>query len=121
MALPLGLGGQSLVPRRAPRGELLQEMAPFMLELSVRDEDPGSEACASELAPVERISARGGFGVDRLQIRTDGGKRRCLGRESSELWMIAIPAGGPAQHGTSQQGFAPERDQALRIEVFGVQ
>jgi len=35
--------------------------------------------------------------------------------------MIAIPAGLPAQHGTSQQGFAPERDQTLRIEVLGVQ
>jgi hypothetical protein len=59
--------------------------------------------------------------VNLSQIGTDGSKGRCLRAKARELWMIAVPTGAPAQHSASQKGFAPQRDQALRIEVFGMQ
>ena len=121
MALRFRSGGQSFVQRRTSIGQLLQKMTPFVLDLADRDRDPGSQSPAPELTTVEYVPASSGLYVNTCQIRTDGRKRRSLRAKACELWMIAITARVTAQYRSGQQGFTPQRDQALWIEVFRMQ
>ena len=40
--------------------------------------------------------------------------------EARQLWVLAIALGFAAQDGLRQQRFAPQGDEALRVEVLGV-
>jgi hypothetical protein len=58
--------------------------------------------------------------MDSRKICVDGGPRQCVRLEALQLRMVPIAAGLPAQYRASQQCFAPQRNQALRIKVLRV-
>ena len=54
------------------------------------------------------------------QVAVDGGQWRRVLAEPLQLGMVPITASAAPQDFTRQQRLTPQRDQALRIEVFGV-
>jgi hypothetical protein len=109
------------VQRRIPHFELHEQMSPLILDLVRRHGNRHLNLDKADLAPVERIAANLGLGMDALQIRTDDRLGCRMGEKPLELRMIPVAASRARQHGTSQQRFAPERDEPLRVEIPGVQ
>ena len=59
--------------------------------------------------------------MHRRQVRIDRQPRRFVRLEALELGMVFVPARLVAKDGARQQGLAPQRDEALRVEVHGMQ
>lgn len=104
-----------------PGPQLPKEMLPFVIELSGRGLYPNRGSGASHLARVERISPRARFLPNHGEVRADGRPRRDMRLEPSELGMVAISLRQAANHRARQQRLTPQGDQALRIEIPGMQ
>jgi hypothetical protein len=96
-------------------------MAPFIAHLSTGYRDCQLDTASADFAAIEGKAARPGFAVDRMKIPGDGGERLRMLPESSELRVVSIATSVAAQYRLRQQGLAPQRHQALRIEIFGMQ
>jgi hypothetical protein len=55
------------------------------------------------------------------QVSIDRQARICVSVEAFELGMMPVAASLSAKNGARQQSLAPQRDQALRVQVLGVQ
>jgi hypothetical protein len=58
--------------------------------------------------------------MDYRKICIDSVARRCVRPKALQLWMVPIALCLPTQYRASQQGFAPQRNQSLRIKVLRV-
>lgn len=121
MAFRPGRGLPDLMGRRAAQRQLVAQVLPFEFELAARHRDAADRRRRAELAAVEAVAARQRFGMHRRQVRVDRGQRLGVFTEALQLRVVLVAARLAAQHRTRQQGLAPERDQALRIEVPGVE
>jgi hypothetical protein len=92
-------------------------MLPFVLELTARGDDPAALTQWSDLRSVEGVSALFGFLLDNRQIAADRAARCGVFLKSQELRMVAIAPRDTTQDRARQQRLAPERHQALRIEM----
>lgn len=114
------LAAPPAVQRRTPDLELVQQMRPLVLQLPAGASDTPDSARWPDLATIESKAAGLGLCEHRPKIGSDGGPRRPLCLEANQLRMMAIAPGPIPQHGLRQQAFAPQRDQALRVEVAGM-
>ena len=101
-----------------PALELIEQMLPFVRDLSRGRCDHDGSAHRPDLAGVERISAAFGLEQHRGQISVDCRARRGMRLEAEQLRMMTIASRLLAQYGACQQPLAPERHQTLRVEVF---
>lgn len=92
-------------------------MRPFVLELTARRDDPAALAQGSDLRSVEDVSPLFGFLLDNRQIAADGAARCRVLLKSHELRMVPIAPRDTTQDRARQQRLAPERHQAMRIEM----
>jgi hypothetical protein len=106
-----------LVQPRTANLQLLQQMMPLILYLASCYDNGCSHAHPADLAAVKGVAAGCCLVMNALQVRTDCGTWRRLGAKTLELRMMSITAGVPAENGASEEGFAPQRDEALGIEV----
>jgi hypothetical protein len=74
----------------------------------------------SNLVFIKRVTARGRLSMDDRKIRAYGATRKRVRSKSVQLRMGPIASCLPAKHRSSQQRFAPQRDQTLRIKVLRV-
>ena len=100
--------------------QFVQQPAPFVFQLSVGRCHFSRISSTAEFGGVECIAALLCFGVDGGEVAVDRGERPRAGAKAGELRVMAVALGAAAQHFARQQGLAPQRDQPLRIEVFGV-
>ena len=112
---------QLLEQRGRPRGQLAEQVFPFVAKLTPRDGERFYPADSPYLAARETVSARRRLVVNRGEIGIDGKTRRRVSAKSFELRMAGVAACPAAQHGLRQQRLAPQRDQPFRIEIPRVQ
>lgn len=114
-----------LAPPRKQRGtadgEFLQEMLPFVVDLPESRRNKCDRPNRPDLGAIERVAARSRFGVDCRQIRIDRQARRFMRFEALKLRVVGVTPRLIAKDGTRQQGLAPECDQALWVQVLGMQ
>jgi len=67
---------------------------------------------------VKGVATRHCLGMYRSKVCIDGTTRCIVRPKAVELRMIPIPLCLPSQYRTSQQCFAPQRNQSLRVKVF---
>lgn len=96
-------------------------MSPFVRDLPGRDAYLADFARAAGLAAVKIITTPRCLGMNFGEIRIDGGAGRCMSAEAFELRVVPISPCAPAQHGLRKQRLTPQGNQALRIEVTGVE
>src|ERR1700722_2372107 len=71
----------------------------------------------ANLALIEGVAASRCFGMNCPKICVDCVARRCVRPKARQLRMVPIASCFPAQYRASQQRFAPQWTQALRINV----
>jgi hypothetical protein len=90
---------------------------PLVFELPPGDlEGAGADARgAADLGAVEAIPPADGFCVDLFEVGRDvaAGERGVL--ETLELGMVFVALSSAAEYRLSEQGLAPECDEALRV------
>lgn len=62
-----------------------------------------------------------GLTPNRRQVRVDCGDGSRMRAKADQLRMLPVPSGSTSQHGSSQQAFSPEGDEASGIEMRGIQ
>jgi hypothetical protein len=103
-------------------GEFAQEVLPLVLNLADGDSDDGLlRFCHRDLRAIEGVPAGTRFGPHDQKVGANGCERRRLRPEAFELWMTLLSAGVALQDGLSEKCLAPERNQALRIEILRMQ
>ena len=107
--------------RRAAGGQLLLQVLPLMGELACTDGNGIDRADRPELGSIERVAATGRFFMDGGQVRIDrqAGLGMCL--EAFQLGVARVATRIAAQYGPGQQCLAPQRHQALGVEIHRVQ
>src|ERR1041385_3948234 len=118
MRLGRGRARDAPVRRRVTRAQLRLQVLPLVAQLAVRDFDRAGDAHARQLGLIESIPAPPPLGRDLAQV--DGDRAR-LAAKSIQLRMPRVAARAAGQHGLREQSFAPERDEALRVEGFRMQ
>jgi hypothetical protein len=93
-------------------------MLPLMRYLLGGDRNRVDPTHRSNLAFIEGITTRFRLKMDGRKIRAYSATRKCVRPKSIQLRMAPIPSCLPAQNRPCQQRFAPQRNQALRIEVL---
>jgi hypothetical protein len=83
--------------------------------------NPVDRSNRSNLLTIEGVTARLGFDKNRIEIGIDCGFREGMRLEPKQLRMMAIALGLAPKDCASQKRFAPQSDQALRIQIFGVE
>jgi len=106
--------------RRTPSAQLAEQPAPFVLQLSLGDENALSGPLAAKLGSIECIASSMSFGVDQREVTIDSGLWGSARLKPHQLRMSAITTGAPAQHLAREQRLAPERDEPLRIQIPGM-
>ena len=103
--------------KRAATEKLRQKMPPFMHELSVGCGNRTNSRRTQYFVGIKGISALPGLLKNREQI---GGNRmqgiRMLFK-TQKLRVVSVSFGFGMQHSLSQQGFAPQRNQALSVKI----
>ena len=61
--------------RRTAPAQLAQQPAPFVLQLSIGDENALYGRRAAKLGSIERVASRTGFGVDKRKVAIDNSAR----------------------------------------------
>src|SRR3954471_12244318 len=96
-------------------------MRPLMGDLPAVHRNGLDLAQWTELAAIKVVTARGGLGLDGMQVGVDGQPWRCMRTKAFQLRVISITPGLAAQYGACQKTFAPHRDQAFGVEIPGMQ
>ena len=120
MALRDTYGAPPSVQRPTPRGQLSQQMLPLVRYLRSGDRNRVDHTQRSDLAFIEGITAQCRLRMDSRKIRTYGATRKRMCPKSVQLRMAPISLCLSTQYRPCQQRFAPQRNQALRIEVLRV-
>lgn len=113
-------GPEPVVSRRIATQQFGGQMRLFERHLPACHRDPRRNTRAAELAAVKAVSATIGFTANRVQIRVQAGDRPAAGSKPVELWMTPIAARPPSEHGPREQAFAPDGDEAGRVEQAGM-
>ena len=100
----------------APR-KFSHQMLPLVGHLPVSDAQLANRTDATDLPAIKGVATPRRLGMDRGEIGVDGGAGRWVSAKPFELWMMAIALRAPAQHRLRKQCLAPQRNQALRIEI----
>ena len=96
-------------------------MLPFVAELPARHGDGFSAGePAFDLVAIELIAAAPGFFGDLVKITSDCGQGIRRLPKTNQLRVMAIASGFSGQHFLAEQTLAPQGDQALTIQIFGV-
>jgi hypothetical protein len=83
--------------RTAPL-QLAQKPPPFVLQLSISDEEALSGPDAAKFGSIKRVAPRTRFGVDKRKVTVDRGARRTTGPKSLQLGVLAITSRAPPKH-----------------------
>jgi hypothetical protein len=121
MAVRIGFHPQPVEPRRVADREFREQVLPFACQLAAGHGDRFDRAHRPDLAAVEGVASRCRLGVDRRKVGVDRQPRRGVGMEALELRMAGVAARPAAQDGLGQQGFAPQGEQPLAIEILRMQ
>ena len=97
--------------------ELAQQVPPLVFNLGSRCAHCLYRALRPHLGFIERVAAPSRFRVNDRQVGIDGVSREAVRAKTCELRMAPVTPCLPSQDRARQQRFAPESDQALRIEV----
>ena len=97
------------------------EMLAFVADLTAGRGKADLATHGHQLSRVERVAANGSLVVHSREVEVDGGERCRVLAEPVELGVVAIANRAAAQDFAGKQSLTPQRDQPLRIEVFGVQ
>jgi len=100
--------------------DFASEVCELEIQLAASHTDGGVVAHGPDTGSIELISSRIRLVRDPSQVVVDCGDRSRMGPESTQLWVMAVAARGPAQHGTGEQSFPPSRYQAPGVEEGGV-
>lgn len=106
---------------RGSAEQLGKKVLPFIFELSACHRYAGDDARVCYECGIEMISPINCIRVDFDQIRSDGIHGRMKGAKTAQLRMPGVSACFTGQHSLGKQRFAPKGDQALRVEVSGVE
>ena len=109
------------VKNRAPCLQLAKQVLPLVFELARGTADPKAAADRAHLAAIEGVTTRLRLPQHRSQEGVDGRAREWVCLESMELRMVAVAPGFAAQDRARQQRFSPQRHEALRIKIFGME
>ena len=109
------------VERWIANRQFLEQVLPLMLDLAGRDENGPFDSHTSDLAAVEAIASSRCFGMNGSQVGADRRARRRVKAKAFELRVMSIAARVPGQHRAGEQRFPPQGDEALGIEVAGMQ
>jgi hypothetical protein len=105
--------------KTAPR-ELSHQVPPLVRHLAGRDANLADRAHAADLAAIKGITTQRCLGMNGSEIGIYGGAGCGVGAETLKLRMVAITHGASAQDGLRQQRLAPQRNEALRIKISGM-
>ncbi|MBD8874645.1 hypothetical protein IHE47_17645 [Rhodanobacter sp. DHB23] len=107
--------------RRTAGGQLGKQVPPFVMDLASGDDDGLDAFDRPYLRAIERIPAGHRLRVNPGEVGIDRQARLRMRSEAFELRMMPVPARFPAQDCPRQQPLAPQRDEALGVQVSGVQ
>jgi len=93
-------------------------MPPLIGDLLGRGRDRLDNTQWANLTSVEGIAARGCLRMNSCKIRIDSATGFCVCLKALQLRMVPIASCLSAQYRLCQKRFAPQRHQALRIEVL---
>ena len=120
MALGVNNGTPTLVIRWIAQSKFPKQVPPLVLKLSPRDAHWFDGAQRAYLSSIKGISTSRSFAMHFAEVCRECCARLRMGKETSQLRMMAIAAGFALNHSLGQECFSPERHQALRIKVAGV-
>ena len=103
--------------RRVPPQECVPEVAPCVAELPVGCGERGGGPYQGDLGRRKVIAPPGRFLIDDRQIRRDPGHGLGHDPKPDELRMVAVAGGLPLQDLLCQEGFAPQRHEALPMHI----
>jgi hypothetical protein len=101
----------------APTSQLGLQATPLVFELADGFRKTHSSTWATELRAVEGEAATLRLGVNMKEICVDECDGVWLGLKTAKLGMMAIAARTTEKHLTSKERLAPERREALGVEV----
>ncbi len=110
----------SLKQRGAAQSQFGKQVLPLMMHLTSGYDDGLDDFDRRDLGTVERVSTSLCFVVDHGKIGVDRQARLRMRREPLELRMVLVAARFPAKDCPGQQPLAPQGDEALCVEVFGM-
>ena len=82
----------------AAPSQFAQKPTPFVLELSIGDENALSGPEAAEFGFIERVAARTSFDVDKREVTVDRVARRITRPKPHQLRVQAITLSAPTKH-----------------------
>lgn len=97
------------------------EMAPFVEELTAGFGDAAVEGAARDFPCIEVVLARFGLARDGGKKRGDRGARIRLFLKPEELGVMAVTLGTTGEDFLGEQSFAPGGDEALGVEIAGME
>ena len=95
-------------------------MLPFVHYLPARDADAADRRCGPYLPAIKCIAAPLRLGMNSSEICIDGGTGRCVSAEALKLRVMPVAFCPPAQNGLREQRLAPQGNQALCIQIAGM-
>jgi len=96
-------------------------MLPLECELPGGHRDGFDRPTWTDLGTIESVAASRGLVMHCREVRVDRQARLRMGPEAFQLGMPRVSARFAAQYSLRQQSLAPQGDQALWIEIPGVQ
>src|SRR5688572_7923965 len=121
MALRAPRAGPLAIEGLIPVGKLFHQVPPFEIDLAAGHGNRRDIRYRPDLALIEGITAASRLGMDRGEIQIDRRAWCLVGTEAFELRVLPVALGLAAQHRFREQGFAPQGEQALAIEIARMQ
>lgn len=71
----------------------------------------------ADLSRRKRVAATDRLGVNTTKVVCNGSKRRGLGTESLQLWVMQVAVRAPPEHRLRQKRLPPEGNEPTSVEV----
>ena len=102
---------------RTPHSQLLQQVLPLVEDLPGGCQQRLNTPNRTDFPSVERVTPHRCLIMNGSEIRIDCVSGTSMREKSRQLRVVSVAASLTTQHGSCQQGLAPQCNQALRIEV----
>ena len=99
-------------------GQFRHQVTPLVSQLPASDRDEARAMRGTDLPHRKRVAATDRLGVNTTKIVRHRAKRRRLGAESLQLWVMHVAVRATPQHRLRQERFPPQGHKPTSVEVL---
>jgi hypothetical protein len=111
---------ESITQLRIAKGELGEQVIPLVHELTARHHNGSGAPRSADLPRRKRVAAGRRFHMEAAKILGDRAAGSSVLSKSMQLRMMTVSVRPAPQHCLRQKRLAPQRNQAARVKVLGM-